>query len=282
MKKILIGIAVIISVYGYGQKKTAYQIFTKTGKKITYEKMLKQLKTSDIILFGEEHNNPIDHWLEYEITNDLVKTNKLMLGSEMFETDNQQAVNKYLAGEIDKRGLDSMARLWPNFKDYAPLLDLAKINHLQFIASNIPRTYASLVYRQGFEALDSLPDNEKQWIAPLPIQYDENLSGYKNIMQAAHDHGGPNLPKAQAIKDATMAYFIAKNYKPEFTFVHYNGSYHSENFQGILWYLKLILPDLNYKTIASAPQADPTTLEEDNKGKADFIIVVDEDMATTY
>jgi hypothetical protein len=42
----------------------------------------------------------------------------------------------------------------------------------------------------------------------MPFQYDADLPGYKNMMTMMAGHGGVNMPKAQAIKDATMAYFI--------------------------------------------------------------------------
>ena len=96
------------------------------------------------------------------------------------------------------------------------------------------------------------------------------------------DHGGDNLPKAQAIKDATMAYFILENFKQGSLFIHYNGSYHSENYEGILWYLKKKRPELKYVTITTVTQKDISRLLAENKGKADFIICVDEDMTTTY
>lgn len=120
----------------------------------------------------------------------------------MIETDNQQALNQYLKGEITQKGLDTLARLWNNHKtDYKPLVDFAKNNRTPFIATNVPRRYASMVFREGFEALNSLPSNEKKWIAPLPIPYDSTLPGYVKMIEMMGGHGGENLPKAQALKD---------------------------------------------------------------------------------
>lgn len=283
MKKLITISLLFLSLISIGQKKTAFQIFNKNGKKITFEKMLSKMKSADIILFGELHNNPIAHWLQYELAHELVKTNKLTLGAEMFEADNQQAINSYLAETIDKKGLDSTARLWKNFKtDYAPILDIAKDNKLNFIATNVPRIYANKVYANGFDVLDSLSQVEKSWMAPLPIDYNAELECYKNIMAAAHGHGGENLPKAQALKDATMAYFILQNFEQGTTFMHYNGSYHSDIFQGILWYLKQKQQELNYITITTVLQSNPNILDDENKKKANYIIVVDENMTTTY
>ncbi|MCK5168683.1 MAG: ChaN family lipoprotein [Bacteroidales bacterium] len=284
MKKIIVFIAlqfVILSVSS--QNKIPYQIFTSTGEISDYSEMLESVQKADIILFGELHNNPIAHWLQYELSFDLVKDSNLTFGAEMFEADNQDELDLYLQDSLDYKMLDSLARLWNNYKtDYAPLVDLAKENQQNFIATNIPRRYASLVFKKGFEALDSLSDIEKSWIAPLPIEYDPELPGYKKMLGMMGGHGGENLPKAQAIKDATMAYFISQNYVPDSKFIHFHGTYHSDNYEGILWYLKKHLPQLNYITISTVSQSDVSKLEEENQSKADFIICVDENMTTTY
>jgi uncharacterized iron-regulated protein len=266
------------------QQKPAYVLYNAKGKKITYKKMLKKLQQRDVILFGEFHNNAIAHWLELEVAKDCDVTRDLVLGAEMFEQDNQQALDMYLQGKISAKGLDSMARLWKNYPtDYAPLVNYAKENKIPFAATNIPRRYASMVSKGGFEVLDTIPAQAKAWIAPLPIAYDPELPGYKKMKDMmGPGHGGDNLPKAQASKDATMAHFILQYYKPGSLFIHYNGSYHSENYEGILWYLKKQQPDLKYSTITTVSQKDIHSLLAENKGKADFIICVDEDMTNTY
>lgn len=284
MKSILACLSFLVTVTSsFGQENGAYTIFNSKGKKVKYSKMIKALDASQIILFGEFHDNPISHWLQFEATSSLLKTNQLVLGAEMLEADNQNALNQYLTGEIDAKGLDSLARLWTNFKtDYKPLVDLAKDNKLKFVATNVPRRYAKLVYKGGFEALDTLSAEEKSWITPLPFPYDPELPGYVAMLEMMGGHGGENLPKAQAIKDATMAHFILTNYKPEQTFIHYNGAYHSNNYEGILWYLKQARPEYKYMTISTVSQADVSKLEDQNKGIADFIICVDEDMTSTH
>ncbi len=265
------------------QPKAAYVIYDAAGKKVTYEKMLKSLQTQDIVLFGEYHNNPISHWLQIEMVKDLHPLRPLVLGAEMFEADNQEALDLYLAGKIDDKGLDTLARLWKNYPtDYAPLVRFAKENKLSFAATNIPRKYASRVARGGFEALDTLSAQEKSWMAPLPMAYDPELPGYKAMLEMMGGHGGPNLPKAQASKDATMAHFILQYYKPGSLFIHFNGAYHSDNYEGILWYLRRQQPNLKYATISTVSQADNRKLAAEHLKRADFIICVDEDMTTTY
>ncbi|MFT6922787.1 MAG: putative iron-regulated protein [Crocinitomicaceae bacterium] len=284
MKTILLIAALLASTLSFSQDKSPYKIYNSKGKQVTYSKMLKSLLEKDIVLFGEEHNCAIAHWLQLELTKDIDKKKELILGAEMFEADNQEQVNSYLAGTMDAKEFDSTARVWPNHEtDYAPLLNYARDNNLKFTATNVPRNYASLVYKNGgLTALDSISDLEKAWIAPLPIKFDSELPQYKAILEMMGEHGTPELVMAQAIKDATMARFILSTYKTGQFFLHFNGSFHSNFYEGILWYLKDQKPDLNYGTISTVTQENVDKLEKENRGKADFIICVDEDMTTTY
>ncbi|MFA5299025.1 MAG: ChaN family lipoprotein [Lutibacter sp.] len=266
----------------FSQNKPAYKLYNAKGNEVSYKQMLKAMDKAEVVLFGEHHNNPIVHWLQYETTVDLSKSNKLTIGAEMFEADNQAALNDYLSGKIDQKVFDTIARLWKNYPtDYKPLVDFAKENKLKFIATNVPRSFANKVYKNGFESLDSLSFEEKSWMAPLPIKYDANLPGYVKMKKMMGGHGGDNLPKAQAIKDATMAYFILKNRENNKLFIHYNGSYHSDDFEGINWYLKQGNPTLKIVTISVVEAKDVKKFAKENKGKANFIIEVPASMTKT-
>lgn len=282
-KVILSSILVLIATSGFSQNKQGYVLYNAKGKKVHYDKMIRQLAEQDIILFGEFHDNPISHWLELEVTKDLFARRPMVMGAEMFEQDNQEALNLYLSSSITAKQLDTMARLWSNYKtDYAPLVEFAKQNKIPFAATNVPRRYASMVAKGNFAALDTISEKEKSWMAPLPIAYDSSLPGYKNMLGMMPGHGGSNLPKAQALKDATMAYFILKHYEQGKVFLHFNGSYHSDNYEGILWHLKQAKPELKYATITTVSQKDVNKLMPEHLKRADFIICVDEDMTSTY
>ena len=281
----------VLSAALHAQQKPAYILYNAKGKQVSYGAMMKQLIKQDVVLIGELHNNPISHWLQLEITTDAKAQRNLVLGAEMFEQDNQVALDNYLQGKLSARGFDSSARLWTNYKtDYAPLVNFAKENNIAFAATNIPRKYASMVSRAGFKALDTLSDVEKRYIVPMPVAFDSTLAGYTNMMTMMAGHGSANMVKAQALKDATMAHFILKYFVPGSMFIHYNGSYHSdkhdgkvsEKYDGIVWYLKQAQPNLKIATLTTVLQKDIQKLLAENKYKADFIICVDEDMTTTY
>lgn len=265
------------------QSKPAYQLYKANGKKVRYAKMLKKLEKADIIFFGELHNNAISHWLELELAMDLNEKRPIQLGAEMLEADNQTSLDAYLTGEINLEEYKETTRLWQNYStDYAPIVDWAKENNISFTATNIPRRFANLVYKDDFNALDSLSDLEKSWIAPLPIPIDMELETYQDILTMMGDHGTPLLVKAQAIKDATMAYFILKNKDADKLFLHYNGAFHSNKHEGIVWYIEEYEKGMQVQTITTVEQLDVSKLENEHKHTADYILVVPETMTKTY
>ncbi len=281
------GLAVTIAIFtwgmGHAQVRPAYVLFNAKGKKISYKKFLSTVKDADVVLFGEQHNNPIAHWLELLVAKDLAARGPLVMGAEMLEADDQATLDRYLRGESDQAAFDTLARLWPNYAmDYAPLVDLAKEKGLPFIATNVPRRYARAVGRGGFEALDTVPIAQLQWIAPLPITFDPDLPGYVKMLTMMGDHGTPDVVKAQSLKDATMAYFIAQNEKKGTRFLHFNGSYHSDFHEGIAWYLKQRHPEWKVVTIATVVPEQLDRLDAEYQGQADVIIGVDAAMPGSY
>ena len=287
-KKTYLLLTLAIIGFAFSQDKPAYRLYNQSGKEVKYKKMLDDLKGADIIFFGELHDNPIAHWLQFELTRDLYdqKGQDLILAAEMFETDNQMIIDEFFKGDISESSFESEARLWNNYKtDYKPLLTFAKDSGLAFVASNIPRRYASLVFRNGFEGLEEISEAGRQFIHPLPIPYDPELKCYKDMLRMGgmgESHVNENFPKAQAVKDATMAHSILTYWQDGKQVIHFNGSYHSDNFQGIVWYIHHYHPEITVRTITSKLQIDIDSLEEENAGSANYILVIPESMTRTY
>lgn len=279
---------ICLALNSSGQDKPAYTVFTGDGKKADYEDIVKVIAKNDFIFFGELHDNPIAHWLELELTKSLytVKAKNLILAAEMFESDNQILIDEYFAGIIKEASFEAEFRKWSNYStDYKPLLNFAKENGLKLVASNVPRRYASLVASGGFEALEKVSAEGKKYIAPLPIEYDPELACYKEMLKMGGgpmDHASPNLPKAQALKDATMAHFISRNWQNGETVIHFNGSYHSDRYMGIIWYLKKFNPGARVATVCTVQQDTINKMKDEYKKTADFVIVIPSSMTRTY
>ncbi len=267
--------------------KLAFKLFDQNGKNSSYKELIKDASDADIVFFGELHDNPICHWLEYEITSDLYaeKGKNLMLGAEMFEADNQLIINEYLAGLLKDKNFEAEAKLWPNYKtDYKRLLNFARDSSLTFVATNIPRRYATMVNKSGFDILNTLDKNALQFIAPIPIKYDSTLACYAEMAKMMGDsptHVTTYIASAQAMKDATMAYFILKNFRRGKTFLHFNGTYHSDRFQSIIWYLKQADPSLKIVTLSTVEQPEIDELEKESEGLANYILAIPESMSKT-
>lgn len=277
--------AVMLMNISFSQDVSAFKIFDKDGNETDYSELVSSALKNQVVLFGELHNNPISHFLQIKLTKDLYAESgsNLILAAEMFEADEQIILNEYLSGKISERNFKAESKLWNNYAtDYKPLVEFAKSNGLKFIASNIPRRYASIVYNKGLPGLDSLEPHAYEWIVPLPVSIDLTLKSYASLKEGMEGHKNNFLPESQAIKDATMAYFILKNLKPNSKIIHFNGAYHSDFYEGIHWFLKRDKPELKILTISSVEQNDLNKQEEENKNKADFIIVIDSDMTKTY
>lgn len=270
----------------FAQDKPAYVIFNEKGKKVSYKKLLKAASEAEITFFGEYHNNPVAHWLQYELTKDLAAQNgnKLTLGFEMFEADQQQLMSDFLSGKIEEKHFEDSARLWSNYKtDYRPLVRFAKQNGMFCVASNIPRRIASTTFKKGKAALDSLDAGEYAFMCEKDFPVDTSLSQYKMMLQMTTDHEkGLNFINAQAIKDATMAKFIDQYWTPNTQFIHFNGAFHTDFDQGIIWYLKRLRPNVKYTTISTIEQEDFSKPNKEHIGRAKFIICVAPTMTKTH
>jgi uncharacterized iron-regulated protein len=270
--------------------RPAYRLYSAQGQAADYDQMLAQLAGADVVLFGEQHNDPIAHWLEVQVAKDLSRLKgpgQLVLGMEMFERDVQPLLTQYTAGTLPDSAFERQSRPWPNYAtDYRPLLLFARQAQVPVIATNVPRRYAQQVARGSLAALDKLPADEKKYMMPLPLKVDFDLPGYKNMAAMfgdMHGGGGPNtIIQAQALKDATMAYSISQGLKPGQTLLHLNGSYHSDHHDGIVAYLRQAKKPLRIKTLSVVTQADLAQLAKENVDLADYVIVVPADMTKTY
>ena len=290
MKKIILSLIAItfLTNLTFAQDKPAYQLYNNKGKLVKYNKMIKDLAKSDMVFFGEYHTNPISHWMQIEMTKSFyeIKGDKLFFGAEMFENGNQLVLNEYLAGLYpEKKMIPEMTQMWGNYKtDYKPMVEFAKEKKLRFIATNIPRRYASMINKKGMAALKELSPEALALIGPdLEKYFDAEV--YADMKDMMGEHVPPNMlniQTAQASKDATMAHFSVKNFNKGDLFFHLDGSYHSNNKRGIIWWVNKIQPGLDIKSITTLTTSEwNEKTKEERKAIAEYIIVVADNMTQT-
>ena len=275
----------------YLSDKPAFVIYNKSGKQVSYSQMLNTLSGADVALFGEQHNDPISHWLELSLLKDLykIKGEKLILGSEVWEADQQLIMNEFLASKhMTMESYAESSRQWKNFvTDYQPILAFAKDKGIDVIATNVPRRYASMVSAQGIEVLDSLSDQAKAFLPTLPLhinledEYYEEVAEFFKKMSMMKSTSVSNLVKAQALKDATMASNIVKYLKKGNSFFHFHGEFHSAKHSAIEYYIRYYNENLTVKTVSVISQEDVMKFSSSDS-RADFNVVVPNDMSKSY
>jgi len=267
-----------------------YKIYDTRSKQIvTIDNIVADMAAADVLFFGEEHNDSAGHYLENKIFRALhaAYSGNVALSLEMFETDNQTPLNEYLAGQIDESRLAKDARLWSNYKDYRPMVDYAKQNHVPVIAANPPRRYVSMVSKRGMASLDSLSKEAKAFLPPLP--YDTLPGRYRekfmDIMKGSPGGDNPRVYYSQCLWDAGMSYSIyrfTKQNKGKKVF-HCVGGFHCAEKLGTAAQLKLRNKKLRILNIASFSDesfSNPDWSKFENLG--DYVILTNPALKKTY
>ena len=76
-----------------------------TGVKVTAEQMSNAITDARIVYVGETHDNPAAHRLQLQVLQAMAKEHagNLSLGMEMFNPTQQEALDRWVAGELDEK-----------------------------------------------------------------------------------------------------------------------------------------------------------------------------------
>ena len=267
------------------------------------------MKNYDVLFFGEEHNDSVAHYLQFEILKEFYNTfgDRSTLSMEMFESDCQMVLDEYLQGLIREKNFIKEARAWSNYRNYRPMIEFAKENKLKVIAANAPARYVNMASRKGLNSLNELSESAKAFLPPLP--YDTATGAYyekfSSLMSDSKNEGAkskkdstsktksmaPNGPRhvlhSQSLWDASMAYSISKVFvkNADAKVLQLNGRFHSDEGFGIVTQLKKYNPKLRILIISSC-EANKKFPEinnaEENKKEGDYVIYTDPKVEKTY
>lgn len=290
-KNIILVVLILLILPVFSQK---YKIIdTKMNKEIELKEMAEKLSDYDVIFFGEFHDNKILHYLEIELLKMFYRNNKnLIISLEMFERDVQQVLNKYLSNKISEADFLTESRAWPNYEtDYKPLIEFAKENDLTVVAANIPRRYASMISKQGMNALDSLSVEEKKFVAGKHKVYDDEYKvRFIRTMQSNMKHSSKmpsgmmmnfdQIYAAQCIKDDTMAESILQYQRipPRRKVIHYNGDFHSRKHLGTAQKIQILEPILKVAVIAPLMCENEFTWKDEDLLEGEFLILIKDEI----
>ena len=282
-----------------------YRIYSvKLNKEVPLSAIVEDMKSYDVLFYGEEHDDSVTHYLEKTIFEMLYKSysTSIALSMEMFERDVQVVMNEYLKFGIREKNFNKDARVWSNYRDYKPMVEFAKNNKLDVVCANAPSRYTNLVGRKGQKALMELPVESKKFFAPIPYdtatgKYYDKLMGLSNHSPIAKADtaakkpaampamGGYNLIMGQSLWDATMAFSISEYLKKNINkkVMQVNGRFHSDEGFAVVAQLKHFSPKIKSLIISSgSDESFPNIDWTKHKNQGDYIIITDPAVPKTY
>jgi len=263
MKKTLTLVLLILLVFGLAAEISI--IKAESGTKLDVKSLSKDLRDYDVIFFGEWHGDGRLHRLQREILPGLLDDEReLILSFEMWERDSQGYLDDFMTRAMPEDEFTQMSRVWSNYQDYRPLLIFGQKHKLKAVAANIPRAYASRTAKEGWDFVETLPPEQRAWIATeLTAPDDEYCQAFIETMGNMSEHpldqsSLQTMYMAQCIKDDTMAESIALALRdnPKARVIHFNGDFHSRNFLGTVSRLQNALPELKIAVLTPQVSED--------------------------
>lgn len=268
-----------------------FRVYAPDGSARTLDDLIAALDGVEVVFLGEEHDDPVAHFLEAEILRRAharasAARRPTVLSLEMFERDVQTVIDEYLAGLISERHFLASSRPWGRYAtDYKPMVEFAKANKFAVVAANPPGRYANRVARLGRPSLDDLSDEARSWLPPLPYgepdpAYAAKFNALMGVGTGAPTpaHGPAYMIDAQVLWDAGMAYAITQALmrQPGALVVHVNGGFHSEERMGAPTQLLRYRPGTKFLSVAMVSGRGFPNFDVSKLGKlGDFVIVTD-------
>jgi len=222
---------------------------------ISRGKLNSQLKTNNIILLGETHDNAKHHQLQAEITNQLSQQ-RPKVAFEMLDQNQQAIINTF---QKKSSITDDFAKVvnwektgWPQWSYYRPVFDSAISNNLEIIAANINSKQVRKVIKYGTKVLTP----EYQTLLKR-YQYDaDTKTELEQDIRSAHCNMLPQKMLApmllgQQSRDIAMTLAIKNNFTPPaVSIILIAGTGHTRTDFGIPYYLQQEIPDAKILSLA--------------------------------
>ena len=189
-------------------------LHTASGHYVDQQQLFDSLAHFPLIYVGEVHDNPASHRLQLEILKAMQQRHpgQLSLGMEMFNSEQQEALDRWVAGELNEKEFLRASRWYENwggdFELYRELLEFCRQQQIAVIGLNVTKAMGRKVSMTPLDQLDSeiremLPEMDMD--DPYQRQMIEEIFG-------AHGTGASLLEsfqRRQTLWDETMAESVA-------------------------------------------------------------------------
>ena len=232
---IILGLAVVlISALAAAHKSQETHIYDiNRGQEFAMSEVLPALKQNRILLVGEHHNNQRHHQAQINVVRLLKESGvQVAIGLEMFRSDSQDALDKWVAGKISETDFeavfyDNWGYTWEN---YRVIFEYAREQKIPLIGLNVPREITRQVATKGFQSLNK---EQRGKLSNISCRVDKEYMDYIKRAFGGHAHGKLNFTffcEAQLVWDTVMAVntlaYLEKN--PQSSVVVLTGTGHAQ------------------------------------------------------
>lgn len=206
----------------------------KSGKKVSFEGLIENIKSARVIIIGEGHNKKSHHDIQLKIIRALHEKNlSVAVGMEMLRSRLNRSLAKWSQGNSDEKALKALfAEEWSGtlYPIYAPIFHFIRGKKLPFIGLNIERDITRKVSSEGFQSLSA---QEKKGLPPVACDVSDSYRDYIRKVFTGHHHKGGDFTffcEAQMLWDASMAYHAVRFHEenPGYRLVILCGSAHAQ------------------------------------------------------
>jgi len=241
-----------------------------SGKVLSFEQLIEQITSKDLIFVGEVHDNPEHHLIQVQVLQALLGCcSPLSVAMEFFQKPEQEFLDRYLRGELTESEFLREVNWKGDYHFYRPLMLLAKQNGSKVLAINAPNPIVKKVARHGLKGLDEI---ERTMVAK-----DIDL---KNEAHRAYVRKAYKQPHHSKLK--SFDYFYEAHCVWEETMAHNLSEYLKENKTKLIVFTgnghiihKFGIPDRTFRrlpvsmvTIMPFPIQEKVSIE---KASADYV-----------
>ncbi len=269
--------------------RTAVMIFDKQGNPTDWDAMLSASLDADVVVIGESHGHALGLEAAATLFDDILASGAdAALLLEFIERDHQLALDDYQAGVTKEDAFRKASRRTDgNYPPgHARMVEAAIEAGRPVYAANAPRRYVRMTTKDGYEKLRALnPRQQMLFTVPEPLIEGEYKDTFFELM-GGMSHGTPEtehgippemiekMYRSQQMWDATMADSVVTaarlGNRPAVLVV---GRFHSDNTGGTIQFINRYAPGLKVVTL-SMVITDEVTIDEDDIGRADFVLYV--------
>lgn len=209
-----------------------------------------EFQNANVILLGEQHDNPIHHDIQRDVLETLGQQGRLKsVIFEQIDWENQgvlSQLNSENLGKLEKK-LEWEKSGWPDYDLYEPLIETAVKYRARVVAGGLPKNRVEAIYKYGFEGSFSAAEIERIKIR-LPV--DDSTKAliqreiYEGHCRMIPEDQTEKMVPIQRARDAALIKGYIKEADQTGTVVFILGNGHARKDFGVPYLLNQIDPTL--------------------------------------